>query len=496
MRAVPDLQAFRRLVAAADTVPVYREIAADLDTPVSAFLKLHAGGQGFLLESVEGGDRWGRYSVLGAEPLMTLRIKGGRIDIRHRGGRAETRVEGSGDPIAALESVLSPFRAAKVDGLSRFAGGFVGYLAYDVVRAIEKLPKTTSDDLGCADIAGVIADTFILFDNVTHTMKVVSLAHLGAGVSPERCYEEAVERIESTIQRLRESPVVIPRGGRGEYAAPTSNLTPDQYGAAVERAREYIRAGDIIQVVLSQRYQQTLASHPFSIYRALRTINPSPYMFYLDLGEEIVVGASPEMMVKVDGREVSVRPIAGTVRRGKDAAEDEVLIRKMLADPKEQAEHIMLLDLGRNDIGRVAETGSVRVAEQMTVERYSHVNHIVSHVVGRLRADQSRYDAFRATFPAGTLSGAPKVRAMEIIEELEQTRRGVYGGAVGYFDFDVNLDTCIAIRTVLVKHGKVYLQVGAGIVADSDAAREQAECEAKARAILLALETAARMERE
>jgi anthranilate synthase component 1 len=496
MRAVPDLQSFRRLVATADTVPVYREIAADLDTPVSAFLKLYSGGPGFLLESVEGGDRWGRYSVLAAEPLMTLRIQGGRIDIRHRSGRNETRIDASGDPISALEAVLAPFRAATVEGLSRFAGGFVGYLAYDVVRAIEKLPATTENDLGCADIAGVIADTFILFDNVTHTMKVVSLAHVGAGGTPERSYDEAVARIEATIERLRTAPVVVPRGGVAAYQPPTSNLTPADYGSAVERAREYICAGDIIQVVLSQRFEQRLASHPFSIYRALRTINPSPYMFYLDLGEEAVVGASPEMMVKVDGREVSVRPIAGTVRRGKDPVEDEALIRKMLADPKEQAEHIMLLDLGRNDIGRVAETGSVRVAEQMTVERYSHVNHIVSHVVGRLRADRSRYDAFRATFPAGTLSGAPKVRAMEIIEELELTRRGVYGGAVGYFDFGGNLDTCIAIRTVLVKNGKAYVQVGAGIVADSDPAREQAECEAKARAILLALETAARMERE
>jgi anthranilate synthase component 1 len=496
MRAVPDLQSFRRLVATADTVPVYREIAADLDTPVSAFLKLYASGPGFLLESVEGGDRWGRYSVLAVEPLMTLRIKGGRIDIRHRGGRKETRVDASGDPLSALEAVVSPFRATKVEGLSRFAGGFVGYLAYDVVRAIERLPATTEDDLSCADIAGVIADTFILFDNVTHTMKVVSLAHAGRGSSPEQCYDAAVARIEETIERLRTRPAVVPRGGEAEYQRPTSNLTPVEYGRAVERAREYIRAGDIIQVVLSQRYEQPLASHPFSIYRALRTINPSPYMFYLDLGEEAVVGASPEMMVKVDGHEVSVRPIAGTVRRGKDAVEDETLIRTMLADPKEQAEHIMLLDLGRNDIGRVAETGSVRVAEQMTVERYSHVNHIVSHVVGRLRGDQSRYDAFRATFPAGTLSGAPKIRAMEIIEELEHTRRGVYGGAVGYFDFDGNLDTCIAIRTVLVKNGKAYVQVGAGIVADSDPAREQAECEAKARGILLALETAARMERE
>jgi anthranilate synthase component 1 len=497
VRFFPDLETFRGLASGHDTVPVYREVAADLETPVSAFLKLHREGQqGFLLESVEGGDRWGRYSVLASEPFMTLRILGGRAELTHRDGRRESRDDGSGDPLAALAAVLAPFSAARVEGLSRFAGGFVGYLAYDVVRAIEKLPATTTDDLGVADIAGVIADTFILFDNVMHTMKVVSLAHVGGGARVEDAYSAAAARIEATVERLTRSPVAVPRRGSTEYRAPVSNLTPAEYGAAVEAAREYIRAGDVIQVVISQRFEQRLASHPFSIYRALRTINPSPYMFYLDLGDEVVVGASPEMMVKVDGREVCVRPIAGTIRRGGDPAEDDRLVEQMLADPKEQAEHIMLLDLGRNDIGRVAEIGSVRVAEQMTVERYSHVNHIVSHVSGRLAPDKDRYDAFRAAFPAGTLSGAPKVRAMEIIEELERTRRAVYGGAVGYFDFDGNLDTCIAIRTVLVKNEKVYLQVGAGIVADSDPAKEQAECLAKARAMLLALEAAAQMERE
>ena len=496
MRFSPDLEAFRELARGHDTVPVYSEVAADLDTPVSAFLKLHREGQqGFLLESVEGGDRWGRYSVLASEPFMTLRIRGGCTDIGHRDGRRETRDDPSGDPLGALAAVLAPFSAARVPGLSRFAGGFVGYLAYDVVRAIEKLPATTADDLAVADIAGVIADTFILFDNVMHTMKVVSLAHVG-GTRVEAAYQAAIARIEATVERLTKAPVTVPRRSGTEYRAPVSNLTPKEYGTAVEAAREYIRAGDVIQVVISQRFEQPLASHPFSIYRALRTINPSPYMFYLDLGEEVVVGASPEMMVKVEGREVCVRPIAGTIRRGGDPAEDDRLVQQMLADPKEQAEHIMLLDLGRNDIGRVAEIGSVRVAEQMTVERYSHVNHIVSHVAGRLATGKDRYDAFRAAFPAGTLSGAPKVRAMEIIEELERTRRAVYGGAVGYFDFDGNLDTCIAIRTVLVKKDKVYLQVGAGIVADSDPVKEQAECLAKARAMLLALEAAAQMERE
>ncbi len=488
----PSLQEFSRLAESANTIPVYREIAADLDTPVSAFLKLHQGGQGFLLESVEGGDRWGRYSVLGTDPLMVLRGRGGRLEVTHRGGLVDV-IEG--DPLAALEKVLEPFKQAQVDGLSRFAGGFVGYLAYDVVRYVERLPVDTEDDLEVADIAGVIADNFILFDNVSHTMKVVSLAHLEPGDDPKAAYEAASERVAATSMRLAEAAPKAPRAAAASFEAPKSNLTPAEYAASVEAAREYIRAGDIIQVVLSQRFSQPLASHPFSIYRALRTINPSPYMFYLDLETEIVVGASPEVMVKVEGREVCVRPIAGTIRRGATPDEDRELVEKMLADPKEQAEHIMLLDLGRNDIGRVAEVGSVRVAEQMTIEKYSHVNHIVSHVVGQLREDANCFDAFRATFPAGTLSGAPKVRAMEIIEELEITRRGVYGGAVGYVDFSGNLDTCIAIRTVVVKNDTVYLQAGAGIVADSDPAQEQAECEQKARGILLALERAVEIEK-
>lgn len=487
----PDYATFERLARQANTVPVYREVAADLDTPVSAFLKLHRGGLGFLLESVEGGDRWGRYSVLGTDPLMVVRAEQGKAVVRTRDG--ESRVI-EGDPLEALADVLSPFRAATVPGLSRFAGGFVGYLSYDLVRTIEELPIATTDDLGVADVCGVVADHFVLFDNVAHTMKVVGLSRIDESASVEAAYRRAVESVDRIVDELEHRLVTPPAGSAHPFQEPLSNCTPERYGAAVERAREYIRAGDVIQVVLSQRYAQPLASHPFSIYRALRTINPSPYMFYLDLGDEVVVGASPEMMVKVSGREVSVRPIAGTIRRGVDEEEDRMLVERMLADPKERAEHIMLLDLGRNDVGRVAEIGSVRVVEQMTVERYSHVNHIVSHVSGRLRPDADRFDAFRAAFPAGTLTGAPKIRAMEIIEELEETRRGVYGGAIGYIDFEGNLDTCIAIRTVFVKGGTAYLQVGAGIVADSDPQREQAECEAKARGILLALERGAAME--
>lgn len=491
MSIVPDRETFRRLAETCNTIPLYREIAADLDTPVSAFLKLHRSGQGFLLESVEGGDRWGRYSVLGTDPLMTLSSREGRTVVSRRDG-SETVV--TGDPIEALRGLLAPFEAARVPGLERFSGGFFGYLSYDIVRWVERLPDLCRDDLGAADLAGIIADNFVLFDNVTHTMKVVSLAMPTSPEDIDASYERASTAIERTVVQLQQARPVAPQASAVAFEVPESNLTPAQYGEAVERCREYIRAGDIIQVVISQRFEQRLASHPFSIYRALRTINPSPYMFYLDLGQETVVGASPEMMVEVRDDRASVRPIAGTIRRGADPAEDEALVERLLADPKEQAEHIMLLDLGRNDIGRVAKIGSVAVDEEMTVERYSHVHHIVSHVSGTLRPDCDRFDAFRATFPAGTLSGAPKVRAMEIIEEIEETRRGVYGGAVGYIDFGANMDTCIAIRTVFIKDGRAYVQAGAGIVADSDPAAEQAECLAKARAMMLALEKAVELE--
>lgn len=491
MSLVPTLSEFRRLAAEANTIPVYREIAADLDTPVSAFLKLHHDGQGFLLESVEGGDRWGRYSLLGTDPLMTLRAKNGSMTVSRRDGATE-RIDG--DPVEALRAVLAPFRPARVEGLSRFAGGFVGYLSYDLVRTVERLPSKNVDDLGAADIAGLIADNFVLFDNVTHTMKVVSLAVLGEKENVDEAYARAVAAVDRTVERLRKTPASLPRPNEHKPTPPVSNCTAAEYAAGIEKCLEYIAAGDIFQVVVSQRLEAPLATHPFSIYRALRTINPSPYMFYLDLADEIATGASPEVMVKVEDGKVTVRPIAGTIRRGATPQEDEALVARMLADPKEQAEHIMLVDLGRNDVGRVADIGSVCVEERMVVERYSHVNHIVSLVTGRLRKGMDCLDAFRATFPAGTLSGAPKVRAMEVIEEVEKTRRGLYGGAVGYIDFFGNLDTCIAIRTIFVKGGKTYVQVGAGIVADSNPAREQTECQEKAGAMMAALAHAATIE--
>ncbi|HEY2772565.1 MAG TPA: anthranilate synthase component I [Candidatus Binatia bacterium] len=492
MALVPTLDEFRRLAAGANTIPVYREIAADLDTPVSAFLKLHCRGQGFLLESVEGGDRWGRYSILGSDPLMTIRARDGVMTVRGRDGVVRTL---TGDPLDSLREVLKPFRPARVEGLARFAGGFVGYLSYDLVRTVEKLPDKNVDDLGVADIAGLVADTFVLFDNVTHTMKVVCLAVPGENENVDVAYERAAATVERTVEHLRRSQVPLVKPGEGLPVAPVSNFTPQEYGNAVSRCKEYIAAGDIFQVVPSQRYEAPLATHPFSIYRAMRTINPSPYMFYLDLDGEIAVGSSPEVMVRVEGPRVTVRPIAGTIRRGATPEEDEAQVARMLADPKEQAEHIMLVDLGRNDIGRVAEIGSVSVDERMVVERYSHVNHIVSLVSGRLRSGTDCFDAFRATFPAGTLAGAPKIRAMEIIDEVEKTRRGLYGGAVGYVDFFGNLDTCIAIRTVLVTNGSTYVQVGAGIVADSVPEKEQAECEAKAEAMMASLRHAAEIER-
>ncbi|HXC49956.1 MAG TPA: anthranilate synthase component I [Candidatus Limnocylindrales bacterium] len=492
MSLVPDLEGFRRLAAEANTIPVYREIAADLDTPVSAFLKLHRGGQGFLLESVEGGDRWGRYSILGSDPLMTLRAKDGVMTVSRRNGAVETI---DGDPVDALRKVLAPFRPAHVPGLSRFAGGFVGYLSYDLVRTVERLPDGNVDDLGVADVAGLIADNFVLFDNVTHTMKVVSLAVLADHGSVDDAYASASYSVERTVERLRTSRVPLPTPSRHEPVTPVSNCTTKEYETSVERSLEYIAAGDIFQVVVSQRLEAPLATHPFSIYRALRTINPSPYLFYLDLGAEVAVGSSPEVMVRVENRRITVRPIAGTIRRGATPEEDEALVASMLADPKEQAEHIMLVDLGRNDVGRVAEIGSVSVDERMVIERYSHVHHIVSLVSGRLRDGMDCLDAFRATFPAGTLSGAPKVRAMQIIDEVEKTRRGLYGGAVGYVDFFGNLDTCIAIRTVLVKNEKTYVQVGAGIVADSVPEREQTECGEKCGAMMAALAHAAEIER-
>ncbi len=473
-------------------IPVVREILADLETPVSAFLKIARGTHAFLLESVEGGEKWGRYTFRGADPAALITARGTEVTITRRDGRAERRP--TSDPLATVREFMRSYRPAATVGLPRFFGGAVGYVGYDMVRFFERLPATLADPLGLPDLYLIVPDVLLVFDTMAHTIKVIGCVMLDGDTNPGRAYDEIIGRMDEVVRRLAE-PVppaerLPPEPTTGSGGEPRSNVSPAEYGRMVERAKEYIRAGDIIQVVLAQRFELPLRVPLFDIYRRLRVLNPSPYMFFLRLGDIALAGASPEVMVRVEGGDVTLRPIAGTRPRGRDAAHDAALERELRADPKERAEHIMLVDLGRNDVGRVAGVGSVRVTEQMIVERYSHVMHLVSNVHGALRPGADCFDAFRATFPAGTLTGAPKVRAMEIIEELERVRRGPYGGAVGYFGFSGNMDTCIAIRTALAHGNRLYVQAGAGIVADSDPEFEHRECVSKARAVLQAVRLA------
>ena len=492
----PTAGDFLALAREGNLVPVYREILADTETPVSAYLKVARGPHGFLLESVQGGEKWARYSFLGSEPAAVFSSRGRQVTI-HADGTPERRLEAD-DPLTALKELLAGYRPVTLPGLPRFFGGAVGYVSYDAVRFFERLPATLPDDLDLPELYFMMPASLLVFDNVAQSIKVVVNVDLrDPATDVRRAYDQAVARIDELVARLG-AAVRFPEALAGAADPPPSlqaNLSQAEYGVLVERAKEYIRAGDVIQVVLAQRIEMPLRAAPFNVYRALRTINPSPYMFYLQLGDQILVGASPEVMVRVEDGEVTVRPIAGTSPRGTQEMEDQALERALLADPKEIAEHVMLLDLGRNDVGRVATIGSVEVTERMVIERYAHVMHIVSNVRGRLAAGLDSFDAFRATFPAGTLSGAPKIRAMEIIEELEPVRRGVYGGAVGYFGFGGAMDTCIAIRTMLIKNDKVYVQAGAGIVADSDPEREHLECMNKARGMLQALKRAEQLGR-
>jgi anthranilate synthase component I len=487
----PDFDEFCALAQRGNLVPVYREILADLETPVSAFLKIDDGGDAFLLESVEGAEKWARYSFLGTAPELIVHSKEHRLT-EERAGRPPRDHEVA-DPLVAVRELLSRYRPVEVAGLPRFSGGLVGYLSYDLVRFFEELPQRTRDDLDMPDLYLLLADTLLIFDNVAHKIKVVSHAHLDDGGNLRAAYDLACAKVEALIERLRR-PVVPPPPGAAHAPAPIGvNLTQEQYEAMVRRAKEYIVAGDVIQVVLAQRFECPLRAHPFNIYRCLRAVNPSPYMFFLRTGAHTLLGASPEVMVRLEGREVTLRPIAGTRPRGTEEKQDAQFEHELVTDPKEIAEHIMLVDLGRNDVGRVADVGSVEVTERLVVERYSHVMHLVSNVRGRLAAGLDCFDAFRATFPAGTLSGSPKIRAMEIIEELEPVRRGVYGGAIGYFGFSGNMDTCITIRTLLVSGNTVYVEAGAGIVADSDPEREHAECVNKSRALIQAMRLAEMM---
>jgi len=486
----PDYKEFCRLARRATLVPVVKSVLADLLTPVSAFLAIaNKEPRAFLLESIERGEHIGRYTFLGARPYMELEARGKNIEIR-RGRRTENR---QGDLLPVLKACLHQHKPAFLPGLPPFAAGAVGYFAYDGVRHLEKIGEHARDDLGVPDCALMFFDRVLIFDHLHHQIHIVASADLSQE-HPRTAYDRAIADIATLERKLAAG--VRPtywrktsrgRSGKLKVHAGTSRK---QFIDSVKRCKEYIAAGDIFQVVLSQRLDFTTEIAPFDIYRALRTVNPSPYMYFLRFGEQHILGSSPEMLVRVSGRKLEYRPIAGTHARGRDEQEDERLEEQMLADEKERAEHVMLVDLGRNDLGRVSEYGSVKVRDLMYVERYSHVMHIVSALEGKLRSDLDALDAFAACFPAGTLTGAPKVRAMQIIEELEPVRRGIYGGSVLYADFAGNLDSCIAIRTLLMQGKRAYLQAGAGIVADSDPQREYEESMNKAKAVLRAVEIA------
>jgi len=455
---------------------------------VTAFRKIDDGRHSFLLESIEGGEKWARYSFLGASPLLIVRSKGRQVELLRRDGSEQLEVD---DPTTVVRDILAGYQPVEVAGLPRFVGGAVGYLGYDMVRHFEQLPTQRPDSIGAWDSFFMITDSLLIFDNVKQKIQVVATAHLDGSLSLEEVYQQAVDRIDTLVAKLR-SPLAVSAATRPASGSVgfSSNISQAGFETAVERCKEYVRSGDIIQIVLSQRFSGDLTVDPFDIYRVLRTLNPSPYMFFLRCDDTTVVGASPEVMVRKEGTKVELRPIAGTRPRGTTPEDDQRLADELLADPKERAEHVMLVDLGRNDLGRVCRTGSVEVSELMVIERYSHVMHIVSNVRGELTGGRDAFDLVRATFPAGTLSGAPKIRAMQIIDELEPMRRGVYGGAVGYFSYSGNMDLAIAIRTLVVRDGKVHLQAGAGIVADSDPTAEWQETVNKAMAVRRAIELA------
>jgi anthranilate synthase component I len=484
--------------------PVWREVAADLETPVSAYLKLARGRYGYLLESVEGGERVARYSFVGGDPYLTLRVKDGMAEWRWlRGAKAGAVERGEcGDPLAAVRAELERRPLAGVAGLPRFHGGAVGYLAYEAAARFEPfVPIPGADPLALPDAVFMFSDTLLVFDHARHTALLITWADPGEHDGDEAAARaEAGRRLDGMERRLRRAtPRNAPRMRERRASAPVTPSALESraaYGAAVARIAEYIRAGDCFQVVVSRRVARPLEAAPFQVYRALRSINPSPYMFYLTLDDFAIAGASPELLVRVEEGEVAIHPIAGTRRRDPDPAADAALEAELRADEKERAEHVMLVDLGRNDVGRVSAPGTVAVTQFLDVERYSHVMHLVSHVTGRLRDGLTPYDALRAGFPAGTVSGAPKIRAMQIIAGLEGQRRGVYAGAVGYIGYDGALDTCIAIRTLVMKDGVAYAQAGGGIVADSRPETEFEETENKLGAVMRALDQANRQARQ
>jgi anthranilate synthase component 1 len=490
--AYPALKEFLSLSNKGNVIPVYQEINVDLDTPVSAFLKLSKDDYSFLLESVEGQEKLARYSFLGTRPALVFKSKGRNIEIHYPHISKVKKFTTETSPIDEVKNIMQGFRSVVVKGLPRFCGGLVGFIGYDMVRFFENIPDKNRDDLNVADAVLLLADTLLVFDHVNHTIKIVSNVIL-----PQRklslgqkksLYNKALKKIREIqadfLRPIKQDKALSLAKGKSF----TSNFKKSAFEKIVSLAKEYIRKGDIIQVVPSQRFKVATKKDPFAIYRTLRSLNPSPYMYFLKLKDFALVGASPEMLARCEDGIIQSRPIAGTRPRGKDEDEDRRLAQELINDKKERAEHLMLVDLGRNDLGRVSRVGSVKVEEFMSIEKYSHVMHLVSEVKGRL--DNKRYDIYdvlKATFPAGTVSGSPKIRAMEIIDELENTRRGPYAGCVGYFSFSHNMDTCITIRTILVKSGFAYVQAGAGIVADSVPEKEYFETVNKAKALIEAI---------
>jgi anthranilate synthase component I len=495
----PDFDAFARLADRYDFVPVFRKLLSDTLTPVTAFGCLDHGGPACLFESVIGGEKVGRYSFLAADPIKRVYASGNDFTVID--GDRPPVTQRVADPLAALRQHLRP-RVAPIEGLPPFIGGAIGYAGYDVVRYSERLPHAPHDDRGLPDLDFSFYHSLCIFDHVNKTITLVTLAK-GLGADAKQSHADALQQLDQITQRLSKPPTFeiaeLPPDGvsaaadgsrRGDLEV-SSNFTRESFGDAVRACVSYIHAGDIFQVVPSQRFAIQTDVEPLEIYRSLRVINPSPFMFFVRTGDAVLVGCSPEIMCRVADRKVTVRPLAGTRRRGQNEAEDKALEQELLSDPKERAEHVMLVDLGRNDVGRVAKFGSVELTEVMVVERYSHVMHISSEVQGELRDELDAFDALKACLPAGTVSGAPKVRAMQIIDEIEPHRRGPYGGAVGYFDYRGNMDTCIALRTMVVKNGTVYVQAGCGVVADSDPEAEYEETVNKAKALIKAIQVTA-----
>ncbi|MCK5594582.1 anthranilate synthase component I [bacterium] len=485
----PTKKEFIKKTKLGNLIPVYKEIIADTQTPVSAYKQVSHGDKfSFILESVERGEQFGRYSFIGTDPEIVFKCKNNKGSIFTK--NKEKQVSLSGNPLPFLKHMMAKYRFVADDSLPPFCGGAVGYFSYDVIRFIEKLPMHTADDLNLPDCVLMFTDTIMIFDHLLHKMKIVSNVHLNDKMDPSKAYDQAIQKIDRIIEKLN-TPVQKHKNRKQKVKYKLkSNTTKNRFTKIVKKAKEYIKAGDIIQTVLSQRLETGINIDSFDIYRALRIINPSPYMYYLKLDNFEMAGSSPEILVKVENKIVEERPIAGTRPRGKTEIEDKRLVKELLSDPKELAEHIMLVDLSRNDIGRICKYGTVKVGELMGIEKYSHVMHIVSDVQGKIRPDLDSIDVFKACFPAGTVSGAPKIRAMELIEELEPTRRGPYAGAVGYLSFSGDMDTCITIRTAVIKNNTAYLQAGAGIVADSVPDEEYNETLNKAKVLIKAIKLA------